>query len=250
MTSVKPRPSDALAREGPSEFEILKRNHKFLREDEQDVETAGSKSWDEALARKFYSNLWKEYALCDLKHYKSGNFALRWRTEDEVVEGIGETSCANTRCKHHAPKDSRKDFGRQSAKASSSSRHKEKALHTLELPFGYVEDGALKSALVKVVLCDRCVKKIMWKRRQERDGEKQAENDEESDSGHSRVSEGRLGKREDSSSRQSGHRRYTEEERSRSSGDRRKHRERSAHRPRTSRSRSPERSKRKRNREE
>jgi protein FRA10AC1 len=39
-------------------------------------------------------------------------------------------------------------------------------LRTLELPFGYVEQGKVKSALVKVVLCEKCVKKIMWKREQ------------------------------------------------------------------------------------
>jgi protein FRA10AC1 len=81
-------------------------------------------------------------------------FALRWRTEDEVVAGIGESSCANTRCKRHDP--------------SSLSVASRGALHTLELPFGYVEEGQVKSALVKVVLCDKCVKKIMWKRMQEK----------------------------------------------------------------------------------
>lgn len=44
------------------------------------------------------------------------------------------------------------------------------ALSTLELPFGYEEQGEQKSALVKMVLCERCVKKLLWKRRKEKEG--------------------------------------------------------------------------------
>jgi hypothetical protein len=46
---------------------------RFLREDEHEPDKEGHDSWDKTLARKFYANLWKEYAICDLKHYKSGN---------------------------------------------------------------------------------------------------------------------------------------------------------------------------------
>ena len=48
------------------------------------------------------------------------------------------------------------------------------SLKTLELPFSYVEDGEAKFALVKVVLCDRCLKKLMWKRNKEREDAKRA----------------------------------------------------------------------------
>jgi protein FRA10AC1 len=108
-----------------------------------------------------------------LKHYKSGNvglpllvkpylcsptviqFALRWRTESEVLSGAGESTCGNTRCEHH-------HLTRVPGEMMS--------LSTLELPFGYEERGKQKSALVKVVLCNRCVKKLMWKRRKEKEG--------------------------------------------------------------------------------
>lgn len=66
-----------------------------------------------------------------------------------MLSGAGETTCANTRCEHHHP-----------SKA---------ALSTLELPFAYEEHGEAKSALVKVVLCDRCVRKLMWKRNKDRE---------------------------------------------------------------------------------
>jgi len=137
------QPKVSPPRTGPSEFELLKASHKFLR-DEQQLDSS-TQSWNEQLAEKYYANLYKEFAVCDLKHYKSGNFALRWRTEDEVLSGAGETTCANTRCEHH----------RGGSKVP---------LTTLELPFAYVEHGEEKSALVKVILCDRCVRKLMWKK--------------------------------------------------------------------------------------
>ncbi|KAF8181283.1 folate-sensitive fragile site protein Fra10Ac1-domain-containing protein [Pholiota molesta] len=138
---------------GITEFEILKASHKFLREEDEQPST-----WDEKLAGKYYSNLYREFAVCDLKHYKSGNFALRWRTEDEVLSGSGETTCGNTRCEHHFAPRFRED--EEGSKVP---------LTTLELPFAYVEHGASKSALVKVVLCRRCVKKLMWKRSMEKE---------------------------------------------------------------------------------
>jgi len=39
----------------------------------------------------------------------------------------------------------------------------------VELPFAYVEHGEAKNALVKVVLCPRCIKKLMWKRMKEKE---------------------------------------------------------------------------------
>ncbi|KAJ6545087.1 folate-sensitive fragile site protein Fra10Ac1-domain-containing protein [Mycena vulgaris] len=136
---------------GKTEFEILKASHKFLREDD---ENKGQQSWDEQLASKYYESLFREYAVCDLKHYKSGNFALRWRTEAEVLAGAGETSCGNTRCEHHDP---------------AARRRRTTPLSTLELPFTYAEHGEAKSALVKTVLCQKCLGKLMWKRRKEKE---------------------------------------------------------------------------------
>ncbi|KAF5342285.1 hypothetical protein D9611_001828 [Ephemerocybe angulata] len=131
--------------------------HRFLRED---TEEGAEATWDDQLARKYYDSLYREFAVCDLKHYKSGNFSLRWRTEDEVLDGTGETTCGNSRCEYH----------------NGPSRYREvrdlPPLTTLELPFAYSEQGENKSALVKVVLCPGCVKKLMWKRTKEK--EKQA----------------------------------------------------------------------------
>ncbi|KAJ7145133.1 folate-sensitive fragile site protein Fra10Ac1-domain-containing protein [Mycena crocata] len=146
-----PSSSKALPSTGKTEFEILKESHKFLRE--EDGKGQQPLSWDEQLASKYYDSLFREYAVCDLKHYKSGNFALRWRTETEVLSGAGETSCGNTRCEHHA---------------TDAGRRRRAPLSTLELPFTYTEHGEAKSALVKAVLCEKCLGKLMWKRRKEK----------------------------------------------------------------------------------
>ncbi|KAG6902835.1 hypothetical protein C0995_010720 [Termitomyces sp. Mi166 len=152
-TTSKPLPRTTL-----TEFEILKNAHRFLRDEDDSSRDVQNQSWDEQLASKYYASLYREFAVCDLKHYKSGNFALRWRTESEVLSGAGETTCGNTRCEHHHPLP---EYLRRSAGPASS-------LTTLELPFAYEEHGENKSALVKMVLCKRCVDKLMWKRRNEK----------------------------------------------------------------------------------
>ena len=89
-------------------------------------------------------------------------FALRWRTEDEVVSGAGETTCGNTRCGLHSPRNIDPADGPPPP------------LSTLELPFAYEEKGESKFALVKVVLCARCCKKLMWKRNKDKERQKAA----------------------------------------------------------------------------
>jgi protein FRA10AC1 len=43
------------------EYDILRSTNKFLLEPENE------------LARSYYNSLYREFAICDLKHYKSGN---------------------------------------------------------------------------------------------------------------------------------------------------------------------------------
>ncbi|KAF4571287.1 Protein FRA10AC1 [Pleurotus pulmonarius] len=170
------RPGQSSRHISHPEFDILKASHKFLRDDEDSKHL----QWNEQLAAKYYDNLYREFAVCDLKHYKTGNFALRWRTESEVLSGAGETSCGNTRCEHHA------------APEGSGPR-----LTTLELPFAYEEHGQVKSALVKVVLCGKCCKKLLWKRRKEKEKVVGAGNEEEGTNSNSKPEEGRKSCRGD-----------------------------------------------------
>ncbi|KIL64284.1 hypothetical protein M378DRAFT_192729 [Amanita muscaria Koide BX008] len=181
--SLYPSSKVAAPRVGFTEFEILKASHKFLRD--ENPEDPNNKSWNEQLAKKYYENLYREFAVCDLKHYKSGNFALRWRTEDEVLSGAGETTCANTRCEHHHAIT----YNMSSSQHAEQSRSKI-PLTTLELPFAYEEHGEHKSALVKVVLCDRCVQKLMYKRNKEKKKSIKAERASQADGDDSKGDKG------------------------------------------------------------
>ncbi|KZS92497.1 hypothetical protein SISNIDRAFT_455705 [Sistotremastrum niveocremeum HHB9708] len=152
-----------------TELDVLKSSLKFLRDDDEK-----ELDWDDAIAKKYYSSLFREFAVCDLKHYKSGNIALRWRTEDEVLSGAGESTCGNTRCEHHAPPTQSQPTSYRrwddDTEPSTSTHKKTKPpkLITLELPFAYEEQGQMLSALVKVVVCSRCRKKIDWKRQHDK----------------------------------------------------------------------------------
>ena len=101
-------------------------------------------------------------------------FALRWRTEEEVLSGAGEETCGNTRCTFH-----------EKPRALTMP-----PLNTLELPFAYEEHGECKSALVKVVLCGKCLKKLMWKREKEKEEMRRLEeggSSQQDDGGRARL---------------------------------------------------------------
>ena len=98
---------------------------------------------------------------------RTEQIALRWRTEDEVLSGAGETSCGNTRCPYHDVPGGPSCRGSHDIRSNPPRQPK---LTTMELPFSYVEHGETdpREAMVKVVLCERCVKKLMWKREKEK----------------------------------------------------------------------------------
>jgi len=122
-----------------SDHEILAKHHRFV----LSVEEEGSyekESWETRMAKKYYTRLFREYALVDLSYYKSKKLGLRWRRESEVVSGKGQFSCANV----------------TPTKKCDETAH----LHSFELNFAYVEHGVSKNELVKVRLCPRCAKKM------------------------------------------------------------------------------------------
>ncbi|EIW72699.1 hypothetical protein TREMEDRAFT_26773 [Tremella mesenterica DSM 1558] len=142
-------PKDDVTPSGRSEWDVLRENHRFIRDDEEPTDVP----WEERLARAYESKLFKEFALIDLKHYKSKRLALRWRTAPEVVDGIGEDTCGSLRCKYHLP----------ITQSTTSKRRELPRLKTFELPFVYEEAGERKEALVKVRLCPKCETKLVWK---------------------------------------------------------------------------------------
>ena len=72
--SLYPKPSSSTS--FATEFDILKASHKFLRQDDQPAQSHNT-SWNDQLAEKYYDNLFREFAVCDLKHYKSGNVPIQ-----------------------------------------------------------------------------------------------------------------------------------------------------------------------------
>lgn len=115
-----------------NDFDVLEENHQFLW-DEDEVE---DEPWERKLAKRYYEKLFKEYCLADLSRYRENMLALRWRTEQEVLEGKGQFVCGSLHC------DEREE------------------LESWEVDFHYREKGESKSALVKVRLCPRDSKRL------------------------------------------------------------------------------------------
>ncbi|KAI9306960.1 folate-sensitive fragile site protein Fra10Ac1-domain-containing protein [Cunninghamella echinulata] len=122
------------------EHDILRKHHRFIQTYDGDKEKEDL-TWEERIAKKYYDQLFKEYALCDLSYYKQGKIALRWRTENEVILGKGQFICASTRCDMTDPS----------------------SLTSWEVNFAYFEDDMKKNELVKVRLCKDCSYKLNYK---------------------------------------------------------------------------------------
>jgi protein FRA10AC1 len=154
------------------------------------------------LARAYESKLFKEYALVcyiyeccppkttyllhatrhqiDLKHYKTRQIALRWRTAEEVIDSIGETTCASLRCPYHNPSQAQLAQMEERGIAMPP-------LQAFELPFAYVEAGEKKQALVKVKVCEKCARKITYKPSDEAESSRDRETSERHRSGSGRL---------------------------------------------------------------
>ncbi|XP_055946434.1 protein FRA10AC1-like [Argiope bruennichi] len=116
-----------------TDSDIIRENHRFLWEEEDEAKT-----WGEQLAKKYYDRLFKEYCLCDLSRYKEKKIGMRWRTEKEVILGKGQFFCGSIRCEE------------------------KEGLNSWEVLFGYVEHGEKKNALVKLRLCEKCSYKLNY----------------------------------------------------------------------------------------
>lgn len=115
-----------------SDEDALRSAHRFLRSSDDDNDT----SWESRLAAKYYSRLFKEYAIADLSRWREKQLGLRWRTEREVVSGKGQFTC-----------------GAKGCDATDG-------LASYEVPFAYTEDGVSKQALVKLRVCASCGAKL------------------------------------------------------------------------------------------
>lgn len=125
------------------DIDVVRENHRFLWDDEEDAAGGGKKqlTWGQALAKKYYDKLFKEYCICDVSRYKENKVAMRWRTQEEVVAGKGQFQCGARKC------------------------NEQERLRTWEVNFAYVEDAQKKNALVKVRLCPDCSYKLNYHHR-------------------------------------------------------------------------------------
>lgn len=93
-----------------TEFDILKAAHRFLREDS--TTTQDDSTWDDKLAQKYEASLYREFAVCDLKHYKTGNVNMLMRNLNEAdadniscsssYAGERKTKCSLDQARLHA----------------------------------------------------------------------------------------------------------------------------------------------------
>ncbi|KAM0746389.1 hypothetical protein T439DRAFT_329835, partial [Meredithblackwellia eburnea MCA 4105] len=158
-----------------TELDILKERRRFIHDTDVDPATL---SWEDQIAMKYYSTLFREFCVVNLKHYKHGAIALRWRTEDEVLQGIAHLTCASMRCEFHLPPpglDEEPDP--ESTEPLVPTR-----LTEYETNFSYVEEGEKKSALVKVVLCKDCGKKLLYGREKKKRNERRERGEDDRDS--------------------------------------------------------------------
>ncbi|KAH9491525.1 hypothetical protein Btru_032282 [Bulinus truncatus] len=121
-----------------TDADVIRENHQFLWDETDDSKL----SWEKRLAKRYYDKLFKEYCIADLSHYKENKIGMRWRTEQEVIDGKGQFTCGNKKCKEQ------EEYG---------------SLKSWEVNFGYIESGVKKNALVKLRLCPDCSYKLNYK---------------------------------------------------------------------------------------
>ncbi|KAI3739945.1 hypothetical protein L2E82_30359 [Cichorium intybus] len=131
--------------------DTLREGYRFIRSEEDDMDT----SWEQRLVKRYYNKLFKEYCIADMSHYKTGKIGLRWRTEKEVTSGKGQFVCGNKHCSE------------------------EEGLSSYEVNFAYFEAGENKQALVKLVTCERCAKKLLYKKLKEKEKEESKRREKE-----------------------------------------------------------------------
>ncbi|CAL1528490.1 unnamed protein product [Lymnaea stagnalis] len=120
------------------DFDVIKEHHQFLWDESEAAEV----SWEKRLAKKYYDKLFKEYCIADLSRYKENKIGMRWRIEQEVIDGKGQFICGNKACKE---------------------TEDESGLRSWEVNFAYVESGQKKNALVKLRLCPDCSYKLNYR---------------------------------------------------------------------------------------
>ena len=115
-----------------TDYTILAKTHRFIRTDKDDEQNEE----DIRLAKAYYSKLYRTFCLADLSRWEEKKIGMRWRTEQEVLEGKGQFICGALNC------------------------NEVENLTSYEVQFSYRENHENKQALVKLRVCPQCAKKL------------------------------------------------------------------------------------------
>ncbi|XP_059174427.1 protein FRA10AC1 homolog [Physella acuta] len=126
--------------------DVIKDNHQFLWEEDDPVD-----SWLRHITSTILSlhlpsclSIYHPVSIYHVKYHigLTSCFLLqvgmRWRTQQEVVDGIGQFACGNKKCRER------------------------EGLRSWEVNFGYMEAGLKKNALIKLRLCPDCSYKLNY----------------------------------------------------------------------------------------
>ncbi|KAI8022434.1 hypothetical protein LOK49_LG03G02903 [Camellia lanceoleosa] len=150
--------------------DTLREGYRFIRSEEDDL----NPSWEQKLVKRYYDKLFKEYCIADMSQYKSGKIGLRWRTEKEVVSGKGQFVCGNKHCNE---KDGLASY-EESVILPIFCLICILAEIVYNVNFSYFEAGENKQALVKLVTCERCAEKLLYKKMKEKEQLRKREKEE------------------------------------------------------------------------
>lgn len=112
------------------DLDLLKREHRFLREDDDEPADEVTRNYEKGLIRDF--------VIADTSRWQERMLGLRWRTVDEVRTGKGDSICAAKGC------------------------HSKDNLKALELLFVFREGGEDKRTLVTCIVCAPCSEKVVF----------------------------------------------------------------------------------------
>lgn len=144
----------------------LEKHYTFVPSDQK------KNTWQERMVNHYHSHLYKEYVLADMSRAPA-QLGLRWRTQQEVQNGRGHSSCGNKHCPGGSETKSLSKAAQfllesyyQSPRQPDESKEEEEkllarvphgiGLYDYEVPFTYAEQGETKTELVKLRLCLRC----------------------------------------------------------------------------------------------
>ena len=114
----------------PSDYDELRAHYQFVlptdNHNNQKKRTTTTTTWQQRMVQHYHTHLYKEYVLADLsKVYDNGKIGLRWRTSNEVANGIGFRCCGNLMCDYNKKRSTANNIAgdREEAYSAAVKRH-------------------------------------------------------------------------------------------------------------------------------